>query len=477
MATFRYSHIYSEATGFTPSNTQLEKAEIGLQLAKGEEGLFFKNSANEVVKVGIGVSYTKEEADARYVATAVYETSGSTPEIVLKSASGDTLATIDATPFIKDGMIDEVVITAGTGANDGKQVLKIIWNSDSNKTVATEIPLNKIFDPDNYYTKTEVNDFVENLGKAVSGLTDDLETLSGDVNTHTANTAIHVGEGEKARWNEVSAKTDTTAFTQHANDTELHVTQEKQDAWDAKAEVSDVTAVDNKITAHTANDDIHVTKTEKDNWNDHITSTTVHVTSEDKTKWNAVDDKADKNKAFGKVAYDSTTHIITFTAVDGTTTVGTIDANDFIKDGLVEDVTVTDGTGLNEGKQVLKITFVGVKDPVELTLEEIFKPNNYYTKTEVDGMVTALSGAVDTVSGAVDTNTTNIQTISGEVTTLKNTIITAATAAYDSNELKATLTKGDNTAFIIDMLVKKDESGVLLKSDAGDKIILSGGTF
>lgn len=64
----------------------------------------------------------------------------------------------------------------------------------------------------------------------------------------------------------------------------------------------------------------------------------------------------------------------------------TIDTTDFIKDGMVESVSLTDGSNANIGKKVLKITFNtdAGKEPIELPIESIFNVNNYYTKDEAD---------------------------------------------------------------------------------------------
>lgn len=68
---------------------------------------------------------------------------------------------LDATPFIKDGMVNEVKIADGTGDNLNKKVLLITFNTDSGKE-NIEIPLAGIFDANNYYTKTEAgNTFVK----------------------------------------------------------------------------------------------------------------------------------------------------------------------------------------------------------------------------------------------------------------------------------------------------------------------------
>lgn len=69
------------------------------------------------------------------------------------STGGTVLGYVDATDFIKDGMVSNVEIkeVAGKGT-----CLVITFNSDSGKQ-AIEIPISQIFDADNYYTKDEVD--------------------------------------------------------------------------------------------------------------------------------------------------------------------------------------------------------------------------------------------------------------------------------------------------------------------------------
>lgn len=450
MATFRYSHIYSENPGFTPSNTQLEKAEIGLQLAVGEEGLFFTNAAGTVVKVGIGVSYTKEETDAKYetkadaaknyVADASYNDEDNAIEFV--NASGETLATIDATPFIKDGMISAVTIDEETSE------LVITWNTDAS-TTETRIELTKIFNPANYYTKSET--------MSTSQIEDAIGVVGDALDTHIADMEAHVTKEKQKAWDDHKADEDihvsATAkqnWNNHIANNDIHVTTDDKKKWD---EVSGKTDNDD-FTAHTENKVVHVTSDDKTNWNGHTANTEVHVEAADKTRW---DNKADKNKAFGGVEYitEGSAHTIVFTAVDGTK-VDEINANDFIKDGLVEKVEVVQN---EDDDYVLRIKFVGIEDPTDLTLEEIFDPSNYYNKSDVDGIKTALETAIENA---------------------KKVAITGGTASYDDDQLELTLKNGNNEGVKIELdAYAETTTGILFntKKGATDKIILSGGTF
>lgn len=93
-----------------------------------------------------------------YVNGAEYDSENK--KILLKYNSA-TVAEIDATDFIKDGMVSSVAIT------DGKLV--ITFNTDAGLE-PVEIPLTDIFDPDNYYNKTAAdNRFVQQeSGKGLS---------------------------------------------------------------------------------------------------------------------------------------------------------------------------------------------------------------------------------------------------------------------------------------------------------------------
>ena len=59
--------------------------------------------------------------------------------LVIKNASGEEVASVDATPFIKDGMLDSAVYNTET------KKLVLTWNTDAGKT-STEIDLNGLVD-------------------------------------------------------------------------------------------------------------------------------------------------------------------------------------------------------------------------------------------------------------------------------------------------------------------------------------------
>ena len=100
-----------------------------------------------------------------YIDGAVYDSQ--TKRINFKHGN-TVVAYIDATPFVVDGMVDTVEITGGN--------LVVTWNTDAGKQ-STSIPLTDIFNPSNYYDKTDTDTLL--AAKANSA---DLATIatSGD---------------------------------------------------------------------------------------------------------------------------------------------------------------------------------------------------------------------------------------------------------------------------------------------------------
>ena len=78
------------------------------------------------------------------VHSADYNTT--TKQIEFKNSEGTIIDSIDASAFIKDGMVSNVQVING--------VLKITFNTDAGKQ-DIDIPISSIFDADNYYTKTQ----------------------------------------------------------------------------------------------------------------------------------------------------------------------------------------------------------------------------------------------------------------------------------------------------------------------------------
>lgn len=103
------------------------------------------------------------------------------------AATGTALAYIDATDFIKDGMVDNVEIKTLSGAS----YLAITFNSDAGKE-EIDIPISDIFDASNYYTKSETSGATQ----ISTALSDKQDTLVSGTNIKTVNNTSLLGSGD-----------------------------------------------------------------------------------------------------------------------------------------------------------------------------------------------------------------------------------------------------------------------------------------
>ena len=82
----------------------------------------------------------------------------------LKLYSGNhLLATVDGTTWVKDGMVESVAVVGNN--------LEITFNTDSGKEKIS-VPLTDVFNPDNYYNKTEIDSKFENVTISDEYITD-----------------------------------------------------------------------------------------------------------------------------------------------------------------------------------------------------------------------------------------------------------------------------------------------------------------
>ena len=127
-------------------------------------------SAETILQNSLNAEISARETTA--FANAEYDESGKT--INFKNVNGAVISSIDATPFLKDGMIDDVKIENGK--------LVIVFNTDAGKETV-EIPLSDIFDPSNYYTKAETD---ENIASETTARETGDNTLEGEITALSA---------------------------------------------------------------------------------------------------------------------------------------------------------------------------------------------------------------------------------------------------------------------------------------------------
>lgn len=163
-----------------------------------------------------------------------------------------------------------------------------------------------------------------------------------------------------------------------------------QTSGDVQNAITAVTnPINNTLTAHTAN-------------------TEIHVTIADKNAWNAKVDEADIAGLFGNVNYDKTTQRINFYHEStGGTVLAYIDASDFVKDAFLDTVVVENR--VIEGESVPCLVFTwntdAGKSETVIPIGGTFDPSNYYTKTEIDNIVTGITEDIEeSTSGKADTS-------------------------------------------------------------------------
>lgn len=221
--------------------------------------------------------------------------------------------------------------------------------------------------------------------------------LSGVTYNIVDESAIHSLDGY---WNsgqtENAITAATSALAESIAEQGYQTSGDVQNAISGKADTSAVTAVNDTLTAHTANTDIH-------------------VTTADKTAWNAKADISDIPSVSGyadAVKYDSNAKEMKFYhGGTGGTEVFSFDASPFLIDGMIESVVITSITSGGSEVQVLEITWNSAAggQVTDIPLSEIFDASNYYTTAQTDSAIAAA------VSGKVDTST--FETYSGNVET------------------------------------------------------------
>ena len=140
-----------------------------------------KANKNEIPSVSGYADSVKYNSTSKYV------------EFYHGGTGGTVVFSYDASPFLIDGMVQNVEIKDVTISGESVTCLVISFNTDAGKQ-DINIPLTEIFDPSNYYNKTQIDN-------TVSGLT----ARMGEDEEVTAAALNALNE-------EVSGKVDTTVY-------------------------------------------------------------------------------------------------------------------------------------------------------------------------------------------------------------------------------------------------------------------------
>ena len=263
--------------------------------------------------------------------------------------------TIDATDFIKDGMIESVEVVPSGGTS----YLKIVWNLDGSSGSTkdtTYLNIGDLFEADNYYTKTDI-DNIENGQNSkideISGKTDnvitDVQTLSGKVQT-------------------VSGEVQTVSGEVHTVSGEVQTLSGEVHTLSGKVQ----TMINVAVSGY-------------------------------------------PNEA----EYNSTDKKIYFKHNDTILPSMTIDATDFIKDGMIESVEVVQSGGTSYLKIVWNLdgSSGSTKKTIHLNIGDLFEADNYYTTGQTSGatqIANALAAKQNSLVSGINIKTINNESILGE---------------------------------------------------------------
>ena len=133
-----------------------------------------------------------------YADAVKYNSTSKYVEFYHGGTGGTKVFEYDASPFLIDGMVQNVEIKDVTISGEVVTCLVISFNTDAGKQ-DINVPLTEIFDASNYYTTAQTDN---KIAEATSGKADSstVEGINNVLTAHTANTDIHVTTTDKSTW-------------------------------------------------------------------------------------------------------------------------------------------------------------------------------------------------------------------------------------------------------------------------------------
>lgn len=215
------SNVLTNGQPKLPSASTIEYGEIAINYAKGGETMSIKNANNEIVTFSSDVKILGQMPSVTdYFDGAEYDSNSKR----INFKHGNTVkAYVDATDFIKDGMVDNVAVATPTsGNNSGVTCLVVTFNTESGKE-DIEVPLSLIFNPSNYYDKTAADEkFL-----TISAYTEDEEVVAAalnDLNERIEN--IYVPHNVSDLYNDLGFVDSSHTHSQYATTAHTHTAAE-----------------------------------------------------------------------------------------------------------------------------------------------------------------------------------------------------------------------------------------------------------
>ena len=176
-----------------------------------------------------------------YADSVQYNSATKKVEFYHGTTAGTKVFEYDASPFLIDGMVQNVEIKNVTSGSSQVTCLVVKFNTDAGKQ-DINIPISQIFDANNYYTTAQTSGATE-LQTAFNGKTDTATTtaLNNVVTAHTANTNIHLTTTEKGQLHTHTNKTYLDSITSNVGT----MAYENASSYSSATQVS--TALSNKV--------------------------------------------------------------------------------------------------------------------------------------------------------------------------------------------------------------------------------------
>ena len=348
--------------------------------------------------------------------------------IELKGISGEVISTIDATDFIKDGMLENVELVK---AGEGKNTRLVFTFNTSHPSGSTPIEI-------------DVEDFLN---------ADEVKNVEDALTAHKENTTIHFTAEERAKYDSLIATYHKEALDAKFNEINSALTSNTQAHVDLAAEIA---SANTNIAANKADIEA-VSGVVADN-----------IAKIDAVSGVVADNIAKIDEISGKVD----TNIANIEAVSGKA-----DANAEAIEGINADIEAISGaidTNIANieavsGKADANAEAIeGINADIEAVSGAV--DANAEAIEGINADIEAISGAIDTniakideISGKVDTNIANIEAVSGEVKTLTDKVVENEKVAAEAlNDLRANKVSAIQAAEKSNIVVteSKDENGI-----------------
>lgn len=396
---------YSHAEGYYTITYNKAEHASGQYNVSSSASTTFGDSGNTLFSVGNGISSAnKHNAFEIRQNGDIYIVSGGTDILLQDNLGGGS--------GIVDQVIDETT-SASTHAVATKAVYGFVTSYTPSITVDQDFSNTASTNPIStkaVYSAVTDNELV---------WTNAFVALSGTVSAHTENTEIHVTATDKAKLHTHTNKTALDSITGNVGTM----------AYEDNASYSSATEVNTALggKANTANTlagygiaDAY-TKSE--------TSGATELTTAFAAKANTTD----LANFFDDAKYEDSGNTKVINFYHGNTIKATIDASDFIVDGMVDDVRI------ENGNLVIDFNTASGKEDISIPLTDIFDPSNYYNKTAIDNLV----GSGFTSSSITDVIIENEEIVSNALTDLDERKLDAS--AYTPTDLSNYYTKSETS--------------------------------